>query len=115
MADGDKLAAEAENVFRDVAVAAWDSVVHGSSVTGAPGQPVRTKKLLESFGSGPRFANSRLAFIESTDEKAIYVEIDARGIDFKTGGPHGLKLTEMRFQPLIDASTQRWQSLVIGP
>ena len=101
---------EAERRARAVFVAGaeltLDSIVHGSSVTGAPGQPVaqggvpHAGKLRDSWTL--TYPEATSAEIASDVPYAGDVEDNLFGAHFHSGGPHSVKLTAVSFDRLVD-------------
>lgn len=119
-------------LHRDVADAAYLSIVQGSSVTGAPGQPVDTGELRDSWKM--RFLSPTLIEIYTTNPYARAIEHNWRrirksaikaykathrikrmtkaktsalrkslgGLQFRSGGAHSVKLTRMGFRRLVE-------------
>lgn len=87
---------------------AFASIVHGSPLTGAPGQPVapidqpNAGKLRDSWAIERPDPNT--AIIGSTASYASDVEENVHDAHFHTGGPHGVKLTAANFDRLLDAA-----------
>ncbi len=80
------------------AQAAYDSIRDGSPITGAPGQPVDTGELYNSWEmrkDGPHEWT-----IESKAPHAGFVEENSRGVTFKNHGPHSVKLTRLGWRRL---------------
>ncbi len=82
-------------VFVNTAAAVHESIVNGSPITGAPGQPVDTGALKASFILD--FRNATEAEISTNIEYAPYVEDGIAGKNdhphYRVGGPHSVKLT----------------------
>jgi hypothetical protein len=119
-----------QQIFVDAAVAVHDSIVHGSAVTGAPGQPVDTGYLRASWQIGwdglPAFplnglgdkkdpgwreaeANAkppagrapRFALISTNAVYAEAIEDNIRNVEFKKGGGHSVILTIASFGNIV--------------
>lgn len=88
---------------------AWRSIVVGSAITGAPGQPVDTGALKASWMI--EWAGSWVATITST---LIYAALIEAGIGrfgpltlrSRVGGFHSLALTAAGWQRLVDAAAR---------
>lgn len=98
-----KLERVTQAVFADVVAETARSVVDGSEITGAPGQPVDTGNLRASWQT--RFVSPTLAEITTNVEYAPFVE-DGVGnsgpMRFKNHGPHSVELTKAGFQRIAD-------------
>jgi hypothetical protein len=98
-------------VFPEAAVAALGSIVEGSTLTGAPGQPVDTGNLKGSWQL--TFPSPTLARISTNVEYAEAVE-DGVGPHGPVrygksgiGGSHSVKLTILGLQRLVDAEVAK--------
>jgi hypothetical protein len=93
----------AEEVHRSVTV--------GSSITGAPGQPVGVDgspedgKLRDSITL--TYPDEHTAEITTDVEYARDVEDNVRGVHFTNHGPHSFKLTETGFDRIVEHVAQR--------
>lgn len=90
----------------DVPAAVFESVVEGSPITGAPGQPVDDGDLKESWTNtrtGPATAE-----IASDSPYAEAVEENWSGVAFKNHGPHSKALTEVGFPDLVADVVRQW-------
>lgn len=87
-------------IFANVVSAVHESIVDGSPVTGAPGQPVDTGTLRDSWT--PEFLSATEARVSTNVEYAPHVEDNVRGVEFKNHGPHSVKLTVAGFDRLVD-------------
>lgn len=112
-----KVARRAQDVFTGTATGLRDSIVEGSAVTGAPGQPVDLGTLRGSWQ--PTFPEAYLYRITTGLEyaKAIeegqqppYTRADgtvvspaAMTLRSEVGGFHSVKLTRAGFRPLVRA------------
>lgn len=101
----ERLERQRRDIFVGVAVAVHDSVVEGSPVTGAPGQPVDTETLKESWTLS--FPSATLARVITNVEYAEPVEegIGPYGpmqLRSEVGGWHSVKLTRAGYQHLVD-------------
>ncbi len=100
-----KIEKRIKDIHAKTAFALRDSVVHGSTVTGAPGQPVDTGNLINSWQL--TFPAQLLARLTTNVEYAPAIEegVGPHGpMTFISpeGGPHGVKLTVAGFQKLVD-------------
>jgi hypothetical protein len=86
-----KVEARTGEVFVNIVAAAHASIVEGSPVTGAPGQPVDTGNLKNSWQV--EFEGPEKALISTNVEYAPAVEENLRGVDFHNHGPHSVALT----------------------
>lgn len=102
--------AKCRAVHARVADLAFDSIVHGSALTGAPGQPVAAP-IFEKAGalrdSWKRTQTSPDVITISTDFRyADDVEDNLKGFRFRSGGPHSVKLTVLAAPRLVAQATQ---------
>lgn len=74
------------------------SVVYGSELTGAAGQPVDTGNLRNSW-IGRWIANT-LWILSTNVAYARIVEDNTRGVTFKNHGPHSVKDTVLRIRQI---------------
>jgi hypothetical protein len=81
------------------------SIVEGSEITGAPGQPVDTANLRNSWT--PQFLDANTWQDTTHVEYAEYVEDNVRGVTFKNHGPHSVKLTRVGFPKIVEVVTRR--------
>jgi hypothetical protein len=109
---GVKVTAVTKDVFVNVASAAKDSIVNGSPVTGAPGQPVDTGALKNSW---------QLEFMSPTEARIstniAYAESNEDGIARPGGGPYvqrspvggrwSVRLTVLGMPNLVAAETAK--------
>jgi hypothetical protein len=102
-----------EEAFADTVSEATRSIVEGSEITGAPGQPVDTGNLRASWI--PVFASPKEATITSN---AVYAPSIEDGVSYAHGGTpltqrspvggfHSLKLTIAGFQRIVDVVVAR--------
>jgi hypothetical protein len=94
-------------VFVDVANDVKESIVNGSPLTGAPGQPVDTGNLKSSWQLV--FASTKAAIIGTNVKYARVIEDNTRGalLRSKVGGFHSVKLTLQGFKRIVDAVARR--------
>lgn len=94
-------------VFAGVVTEVHRSIVEGSEITGAPGQPVETGHLRASWNT--RFLGPHTAVISTNVEYAPIIEENLRGARFrsKRGGAHSVALTVLGFQNIIDHVVRR--------
>lgn len=76
------------------------SVVHGSELTGASGQPVDTGNLISSFIL--EFPTPLVAETTTNVSYAPDVEDNVRGVKFRVGGAHSVKDTIAGIDNIID-------------
>lgn len=102
-----KTEAKRRAVFVNTVSAVKDSVVNGSPITGAPGQPVDTGTLKNSWVA--EFDTSESATISTNVEYAPVIEDNLRGATLRSqvGGFHSVKLTVAGFQRLVDAEVAK--------
>lgn len=91
-------------IFLNTATAVRDSVVEGSPVTGAPGQPVDTGNLKSSWVLA--FTEPGVAEVSTNVEYAPAIEdgVGPHGpmtLRSKVGGFHSVKLTRSNFDRLV--------------
>lgn len=86
-------------VFVNTASHAYESIVNGSAITGAPGQPVDTGFLRASWQLV--FVDKDTARISTSCAYAPFVEDNVRGVTFKNHGPHSVKLTRAGFGRIV--------------
>lgn len=97
-------------VFVDAAGMAHDSIQNGSPITGAPGQPVQSSELLDSWQL--RFDSDVAATIDTNKIYAPGIE-DGVGkygpltLRSRVGGFHSVKLTVAAWPQLIAAAQAR--------
>jgi len=99
--------AKEQRVFTNTAAAVKGSIVDGSPITGAPGQPVDTGNLAASWILA--FESDRAATISTNVEYAPIVEDNVRGVTFRNHGPHSVKLTVAGFERLAAAEAAKVQ------
>jgi len=105
-----KIEAQERDIFTGVVDLAHESIVEGSPVTGAPGQPVDTGALKSSFVK--EYVSKDEAIISTNLEYAPYIEDGGndRGeftLRSGVGGFHSVALTLAGFDKIVDAVTQR--------
>lgn len=104
-----KIVVDTRDLFVNVCSAAHESIVNGSPITGAPGQPVDTGRLRGSW---------HLEFVELPDgamgaqitTNVTYgpiIEDNVRGVVFKNHGPHSVKLTRAGLPRLIQSEARK--------
>jgi hypothetical protein len=94
-----KLDARNQRVFVGCATEVQRSVVFGSEITGAPGQPVDTGNLRDSWI--PEFTSPTTW---QTTTKVLYapiIEHNIRGATFRNHGPHAVELTRVGFPRIV--------------
>lgn len=90
---------------------AFESIVHGSLVTGAPALPVapgnapNAGKLRD--GVTLEFPDATSAEITTPVPYAPDVEDNLRGVHFHSGGPHGWKLTAAGYPRIVEQVARR--------
>ena len=98
-------------VFLSTVTKAAQSIIEGSSATGAPGQPVDTGNLRASWQT--TFESPTQALISTNVAYAPYVEegINRWGsVRYKNHGPHSVALTRTNFPRLVEAAIRE-----VGP
>ena len=101
-----KIEKRIKDIHAKTAFAIRDSVKDGSAVTGAPGQPVDTGNLKNSWQLA--FPSQLLARLTTNVEYAPGIEegVGPSGpmtLQSPVGGFHSVKLTRASFQGLVDA------------
>lgn len=106
-----KTEAKRRAVFVNTVSATKDSIVNGSPLTGAPGQPVDTANLRDSWDHQFQ-ASGEAATIFTNVEYAPIIEDNIRGATLRSqvGGFHSVKLTVAGFQRIVDAETRKVNS-----
>ena len=94
-----------KDVFAEMVGTTHESIVDGSALTGAPGQPVDTGNLRTSWNA--QFVSDTEAVVQTNVEYAPYVEDNVNNVRFKNHGPHSVKMTIAAFQKIADASAQK--------
>lgn len=100
-----KVAKRERDIFNGVTVEVHRSVVEGSEITGAPGQPVDIGTLHDSWT--PDFVTPTLWQTTTHLNYAPIVEDNVRGVTFKNHGPHSVKMTRVAFPLIVEAVTRR--------
>jgi hypothetical protein len=100
-----KVETTSQAIFVNTASAAKESIVNGSSLTGAPGQPVDTGNLRNSWQL--TFESPTSALISTNVEYAPFVEDNVRGVTFKNHGPHSVKLTIQNLDKIVADETAK--------
>lgn len=114
-----KINKRSKEIFQRTAFTLRDSVVQGSPITGAPGQPVDTNFLRSSWQlTFPASFLARLvtnvAYAPAIEENTPFA-YDPSGVDrpedfapgpivgvSETGGPHSVKLTRAGYQKIVN-------------
>lgn len=104
-----KVNGRSREVFLGVAMAAHESVVEGSPITGAPGQPVDTGNLKTSWQLA---IEGDQALITTNVVYAPQIEDGTRAgraltLRSPTGGFHSVRLTIAGFQRIVDTVVAR--------
>jgi hypothetical protein len=116
MSFSDEMAALAEDINREnntlldrVSDTMLESIVNGSELTGAPGQPIAEGDVPNAgklWGSWRKTAPSDTTRELSTDvDYAIEVEDNPRNLQFSRGGAHSVKLTLAGFDRIVEHET----------
>lgn len=104
--DMDKIIAKVRRkelaLFHAVTAHAYQSIVEGSAVTGAPGQPVDTGALKRSY-SMVKEVRRRHSVIRSGLSYAPIIEDNRRGAQLrsKVGGFHSIKMTRVGWRRIV--------------
>lgn len=100
-----KVQANSQTIFLNTASHAYESIVNGSPITGAPGQPVDTGNLRNSWQLS--FPAKDEALIATNVEYAAHVEENVRGVTFKNHGPHSVSLTKLGLSRIVEYETAK--------
>lgn len=84
------------------------SVRDGSELTGAPGQPRKTSNLYFSWID--RFTAPFRWEIATNVKYATVIEDNPRGVRFRNGGPHSVKLTILGANRVLAAVLERFRN-----
>lgn len=102
-----------DGTFRRLVDLAHDSITVGSPLTGAPGQPVGTGTLRDSWEKSYPAPNTALIatsepYARQEEDGISYAHGGKSPIDQHSGvgGPHSLKLTVAGMQRLLDAAVE---------
>lgn len=139
LADTDGVIRLAEEAFDMIVDATADSIIKGSPITGAPGQPVKTGQLISSWvvkkrgrrsasietdpkirlqiastigQKGTAVTSTRQRAVARAVDYALFVEEGAHGAAYDAGGggPHSVKKTVAGFSRLANAAVGNdWQ------
>lgn len=95
------------HLFVNVVSHVETSIKVGSPSTGAPGQPVDTGNLLNSYQT--KFVAPRVAEVSTPVAYAPDVEDNSRGVVFKSsvGGAHSVRLTRAGFPAIVEFEAER--------
>lgn len=96
-------------VLDEATALALSSIVEGSALSGAPGQPVDTAELRDSWTAVAEGPATRL--IKSDAVHAIAVEYNWGGVQYQNHGPHSRALTVHAFPRILDHAV----NTVVGP
>lgn len=101
------LRAKERAVFVNTASAVKGSIVDGSPLTGAPGQPVDTGTLKASWQL--TFSGPSTAEVSTNTEYAPIIEYNVRGAHLRStvGGFHSVAMTVAGFERLVEAETRK--------
>lgn len=102
----DKTRRQEAELYRGCVNHAFRSIRFGSKVTGAPGQPVDTQALLDSWVL--KYEAGRQAYAESSLFYAPIIEDNKRGAQLrsKVGGFHSVKLTRVGWNRIVQYELQ---------
>lgn len=103
----DKAKRRHDAVFAGVVTEVHRSIVEGSQITGAPGQPVDTGHLRASWSMS--FPDAHTAIVSTNVEYAPVIEDNLRGATVRSavGGFHSVKLTRAGFNRIVENVLQR--------
>lgn len=115
-----KVRNQLDQVYNGTVVQLARSIVEGSALTGAPGQPVRRGDLKRSWRIIR--VSKYISYIMTQSPYAHIIEDNRRGavLRSKTGGFHSVKLTRAGFHNVVryesrkakySGSTGRWHTL----
>lgn len=90
--------ARLESVPAGVDAEVFRSIVDGSEVTGAPGQPVRSGRLKASWQQ-ERTGDESVAASDSPYARAV--EENVGDVHYENGGPHSVELTVVGFPRIV--------------
>tara|TARA_B100000749_G_scaffold257729_1_gene227314 strand:+ start:128 stop:532 length:405 start_codon:yes stop_codon:yes gene_type:complete len=95
-------------VFLRSAREAFKSIKFGSAITGAPGQPVKTGKLINSWRMSGRAREGSIT-IETDVKYAPLLEDNFRGATLrsKVGGFHSVKITRMNYRLIVSSELNK--------
>ncbi len=99
-----KVEARNRDIFVRTVEETTKSIVEGSAITGAPGQPVDTGNLKTSWQTN--FDSPTQATIATNVDYAPHVEDNVRGVTFKNHGPHSVKMTIASFDKIVEHVTR---------
>lgn len=113
-----KITASSQAVFTGTVEEATRSIVEGSEITGAPGQPVDTGTLKGSWQTW--YDDPNTATIGTNVEYAPYIEDggNSRGpftLRSEVGGWHSVAQTRAGLQRIVDVVTARVANDTTGP
>jgi hypothetical protein len=98
-------------LFLRTAREAYRSIKFGSEVTGAPGQPVKTRKLLNSWRITGTAASGTIT-MQTDLHYAPIIEDNFRGATLrsKVGGFHSVKITRLNFRYIVSSELRKVKS-----
>jgi len=104
---GMKIEQQNAEIFLGIVGEAARSVIEGSQLTGAPGQPVQTGNLKASWQT--TFESPTVALISTNVEYAPIIEYNVRGATLRSavGGFHSVAQTIAGIDRIIDAEIIR--------
>lgn len=102
-----KVETKSKRVFAGVCAEVQRSVVNGSEITGAPGQPVASGRLKASWIG--EFVDEHRFELTTDVPYAEIIETNARGAELRSsvGGFHSLSLTQAGFGAIVAHVVQR--------
>ncbi len=86
-------------LFQTFTIEVARSIRFGSDLTGAPGQPVDTGTLRDSWIE--RYLSEWMWRISTSIDYAAYIEDDVGGHNYRVGGPHSVKLTVLGAERIL--------------
>ncbi|WP_353267472.1 hypothetical protein [Gemmatimonas sp.] len=95
-------------VFGGLCAELGRSIRDGSEITGAPGQPRKTSNLYFSWID--RFLAPFRWEMATNVKYAGFVEDNVRGVTFRNGGPHSVKLTILGAPRVLDVVVTRFRN-----
>lgn len=98
-------------IHETLADLAFDEIVHGGPISGAPGQPVAAPIFEKAGYLRDSYTKQRVdadtIVISSDSGYAPVVEDNLRGVRFRDGGAHSVKLVVLASDRLLAAATQQ--------
>jgi hypothetical protein len=107
-----KMASREKAIFIGVFHATHGSITVGSPITGSPGQPVRSGRLLKSWipqilTENEAKTSTKMFYARSIEDGVNMSNGTPLNLDSPVGGFHSISLTRLGFQRLLDDVTKR--------